>query len=146
MTPHPLTNFEIETYYQNKPRFNGVHSRDNLRDKIKDGAYVVNLDEHSNIGTQWVALYVNTETVTYFDSFGVKQIPKQISFFINNRSIIANIFQIQSYESMMYGYLCASFINLTLEGCTLTDYTNLFLPDNLKRNDYIVLNYFLTNF
>ena len=58
MPPHPLINFEIQKYYQNEPRFNGVYSRDNLP-KIKDGAYVINLDEYSDIGTHWVALYVN---------------------------------------------------------------------------------------
>ena len=56
MPPHPLTNFEIQKYYQNEPRFNGVYSRDNLP-KIKDGAYVINLDEYSDIGTHWIALY-----------------------------------------------------------------------------------------
>ena len=75
-TPHPLTSFEIEVYYQNEPRFNGVYSRDNLPDKIKDGAYVVNLDEYSDVGTHWIALYVNNKTVTYFDSFGVEHIQK----------------------------------------------------------------------
>ena len=50
MPRHPLTNFEIQKYYQNEPRFNGVYSRHNLS-KIKDGAYVVNLDEYSSIGT-----------------------------------------------------------------------------------------------
>ena len=49
--PHPLTNFEIQAYYQNEPRFDGVYSRDNLPDKIKDGAYVINIDEYSHIGT-----------------------------------------------------------------------------------------------
>ena len=58
LTPHPLTNFEMEAYYQNDPRFTGVYSRDNLPDKIKDGAYVIDLDEYSDIGTHWVALYV----------------------------------------------------------------------------------------
>ena len=58
MPPHPLTNFEIQKYYQNEPRFNGVYSRDNLP-KIKDGAYVINLDEYSDIETHWVALYVH---------------------------------------------------------------------------------------
>ena len=75
---HPLTNFEIQMYYQNEPRINGVYSRDNLPDKIKDGAYVINLDESPDIGTRWIALYVNTKTVTYFDSFGVEHIPKEI--------------------------------------------------------------------
>ena len=78
LTPHPLTNFEIQAYYQNEPEFNGVCSRDNLNDKIKDGKYVINLDEYSDIGTHWIALYVNNKTVIYFDSFGVEHIPKEI--------------------------------------------------------------------
>ena len=56
---HALTNFEIQMHYQNEPRFNGVYSRDNLSDKIKDGAYVINLDEYSDIGNHWIELYVN---------------------------------------------------------------------------------------
>ena len=66
MTPHPLTNFEIQVYYQKEPRFIGVYSRDNLPDKIKDGAYAINHDEYSDIGTHWIALYVNNKTLTYF--------------------------------------------------------------------------------
>ena len=49
--PHPLTNFEIQRYYQNGPRFNGVFSRDNLPKTIKDGVYVINLDEYADVGT-----------------------------------------------------------------------------------------------
>ena len=48
MPCHRLTNFEIQKYYQNEPRFNGVYSRDNLR-KIKDKAYIINLDEYSDM-------------------------------------------------------------------------------------------------
>ena len=76
MPSHPLTNFEIQKYYQNEPRFNGVYSRDNLT-KIKDGAYVINLEEYSDIGTQRVALYVRNDDVTYLDSFGVEHIWKR---------------------------------------------------------------------
>ena len=93
MLPHPLTNFEILKYYQNEPRFNGVYSRDNLP-KIKDGAYVINLDEYSDIGTHWVALYVQNNNVTYFDYFGVEHIQKEIKAFINNKNITKNIFRI----------------------------------------------------
>ena len=89
MPPHPLTNFEIQKYYQNEPRFNGVYSRDNLP-KIKDGAYIINLDEYSDIGTHWVALCINND-VTYFDSFGVEHIPKEIRTFIGNKNIKTNI-------------------------------------------------------
>ena len=102
MLSHPLANFEIQKYYQNKPRFNGVYSRDNLTE-IKDGAYVINLDEYSDIGTHWVALYVQNNDVTYFDSFGVEHIPKEIKTFIGNKNIKTNIFRIQAYDSIMCG-------------------------------------------
>ena len=78
MLPHTLTNFEIQKYYENKLRFNGVYSRVNLQYKIKDRAYVINLDEYTDIGTHWVALYVNDNDVTCFDSSGVEHIPKEI--------------------------------------------------------------------
>ena len=71
MPLHPLTNFEIQKYYQIEPRFNDVYSRDNVTE-LKDAAYVINLDEYSDIGTHWVALCVNNNDVTYFDSFGVE--------------------------------------------------------------------------
>ena len=57
MPPHPLTNFEIQKFHQNELRFNGVHSKDNLPDKVKDEAYVINLDEYSDIGTHRIVLY-----------------------------------------------------------------------------------------
>ena len=83
MPLHPLTNFEIQKYYQNESRFNGVYFRDNLT-KIKDGAYIINLDEYSDIGTHWVALYIHNDNVTYFDSFGVEHILKEIKIFIRS--------------------------------------------------------------
>ena len=70
MSPHPLTNFEIQKCYQRETKFNAVYSRNNLP-KIKDGAYVLNLDESKSIETQWIALHVNVDNVTYLDSFGV---------------------------------------------------------------------------
>ena len=70
-------------YYQNEPRFIGVYSRDNLPErsstkKIKDGVSGVNLDEYSDTGADWVALYVDNKTETYCNSFGVEHIPKEI--------------------------------------------------------------------
>ena len=130
MTTQPLTNFEIQTYYQNEPKFIGVYSRDNLPDKIKDRAYVINLDEYYDIETHWIALYVNNKTVTYFDSFGIEHIPKEVKKFIGNRNIISNIYRIQNYDSIMCGYFCIGFIDYMLKGKNLTDYTNLFSPYN----------------
>ena len=130
LPPHPLTNFEIQEYYRNEPRFNRVFSRDNLPNTIrpkglgsavKNGAYVVNLDEYHDIGTPWVALYVNNKTVTYFDSFGVEHIQKEIIKFIARKKIITNIYRIQAYDSIMYGYFCIGFINFMFNGKSLTD-------------------------
>ena len=145
MPLHPLTNFEIQKYHQNEPRFNGVYSRDNLQ-KVKDGAYIMNFDEYSNIGTHWVALYLQNNNFTYFDFFGVEHIPKEIRTFISNKNIETNIFRIQAYDSIMYGYFRIGFIGFMPAGKTLTDFTNLFWPNNLKKkNDDIILNYFMTN-
>ena len=118
MPPHPLTNF-------------GVYSRDNLS-KIKDEAYVINLDEYSNIGTHWIALYALINNVIYFNRFGVEHILKEIKKFIQNKNIKTNIFRIQAYDSIMCGYFCIGFINFMLAGKTLTDFTNLFSPHNFK--------------
>ena len=68
---------EIQNYYHNQPRFNGVYSRANLP-KIKDEAYVINLDDYSDIETHWIAFYVQNNDVIYFDSFGVEHTPKEI--------------------------------------------------------------------
>ena len=139
---HPLTNFEIQEYYQNEPRFNGVFSRDNLPNTIKNGAYVINLDEYYDIGTHWVALYVNNKIATYFDSFLVEHIPKEIMKFMVRKKIIANIYRIQGYDSIMCGYFCFGFINFTFNGKSLTSYTNLFSPNDFNKNDDIILNCF----
>ena len=99
MSAHPLTNLEIQKYYQNEPRF---YLRDNLS-RIRDGAYIINPDEYSNIGNHWIALHVQNNDVTYFDSFGVEHIPEEIETFIGNKNIKTNIFRIQAYDSIMYG-------------------------------------------
>ena len=83
--------------------------------------------------------------MTYFDSFGVEHIPKEIKKFINNKNIIGNNFRLQTYDSVMCGYFCISFIHFMLKGKNLTDFTNVFSPNDFKKNDYIILNYFLTN-
>ena len=133
MPPHSLTNFEIQKYYQNEPTFNVVYSRDNLPKrnsiKIKDGACIINLDGYSDIGTHWIASYVQNNDVTYFDSFGVEHIPKEIKTFIGNKNIKTNIFRIQAYDSIMCGYCCIGFIDFMLSGKTLTDLTNLLSPN-----------------
>ena len=128
-------NFEIQKY-QNEPRFNGVYSRDNLP-KIKDGAYVIYLDEYSDIGTHWVALYLRNNDITYFDSFGIDHIPKEIKAFIGNENIKTNIFTIQGYDSIIRGYFCNGFIDFMLAEKTLIEFTNLFFSEYLLKKTMI---------
>ena len=141
-SPHPLTSFEIENYYENEPRFNGVFSRDNLPETIKNGAYVINLDEYADAGTYWIALYVKNNEITYFDSFGVEHVPKEIKKFIGHKNIKTNIFRIQADNAIMCGYLCIGFIDFMFAGKSLIDFTCLFSPYELKKNDNIILRYF----
>ena len=97
MLCHPLINFEIQRYYcQDKPRFNGVYSRISLP-KIKDGAYIINIGENKSIGTNCIPLYVEgSHDLTYFDSFGVEHIPKEIKKCLDNRKI--KHISIQEYD------------------------------------------------
>ena len=88
---------------------------DTLYYKIKDGAYEINLDEYSNIGTHWIALFAISNNVTSFDSFGVEHIPKEIKVFIDNKNIKAIFFRIQAYDSVMCGYICTGFICLKVK-------------------------------
>ena len=76
--------------YPDEPRFKGVYSRDNLPNKIKDGAYVINLDKHPDIGTHWIALYVNFKTITYFDRLWSEHISIEIVFRIHNSKHFQN--------------------------------------------------------
>ena len=85
--------------------------------------------------------------VTYFDSFGVEPARKEIKKFIGNKnikgsSIITNSFIIQAYDSVMCGYFCIGFIDFMLKNKSLADFTYLFSPNNSKKHDDIILNYF----
>ena len=132
MPAHPLTKFEIHEYYKNEPRFNGVYSRDNLPKTIKNGANVINLDEYADVDTHWIALYVKDNEITYFDSFGVEHVPKEIKKFIENKNI----------KTITCGYLRIEFIDFMLAGRSLIDFTSLFSPYDFTKNDDIILSYF----
>ena len=137
MPSYPLTNFEIKKNYQSERKFNGVYSRDNLpklssternyversSSEIKDEAYIINLDEYSDIRTRcW-------NDVTYFGSFGVEYIPKEMKKIISNVNIKNNIFRTQAYDSIICGYFCIGFFDFMLAGKTLTNFTNIFSPN-----------------
>ena len=145
MPPHLLTNFEIQNYYKDEPRFNGVYSRDNLPKTIKNGAYVINLDEYADIGTHWIALtvlHIKNNEVIYFDSFGVEYVPKEVKKFIGQKSTKANIFRIQADNSITCGDFCIGFVDFMFAGRSLIDFTGLFSPYDFKKNDDIILSYF----
>ena len=91
-----------------------------------------------------MAFYVNTKTVTHFDSFRAEHIAKEIKKFVNNKSTIRNTFGLQAYDSVMCGYFCIVFIDFILQDNILADFTNIFSPNNFKKNNDIILNYFLT--
>ena len=118
MSPHPLTNFEIQKYYRNESKFKGVYLRYYLF-KIKDGAYIINLDEYESIGNHWIVLYVNDNNVSYSNSFGVEHILTEIKKFIENKNVISNIYRVQAYDSRIFGCFCTGFIDFMLKGKSL---------------------------
>ena len=119
-----------------------MYSRNNLPDKIKKGVHVINLDEYENTGTHWIALFVKSKEVIYFDSFGIEHIASEINKFIGNKNIKSNIFRLQIYDSILCGYYCIEFINYMRKGKTLLGYTNLFSPNGFKKNNQIIKRIF----
>ena len=128
----------MQKFYQNEPKFNGVYSKNSLP-KIKDWAFVINLNGYKSIGTHWIDLNANDDNVTYFDSFGVEYIPKEIRKFIGNKNIKTNVYRIQTYDSVMWGYYCIRFIDFMLKDKSLLEYANLFSPNDYEQNDKILL-------
>ena len=110
--------------------------------KIKDQTYLINLDEYADIGTHWTALFCKRSEIVHFDSFGVEHVPEEIEEFIENKNINANIFRVQTNNSIMCGYFCIGFIDFMLAGKKLTDFTSLFSPYDFEKNDSIILSYF----
>ena len=110
--------------------------------KMKDGAYVINLDEYVDVGTHRIALFCSRNEVAYFDSFGIEHIPKEIKNFIENKNIKTNIFRVQANDSVMCGYFCIGFIDFMLAGKTLVDFTNMFSPYDFEKNVDLILSCF----
>ena len=91
-----------------------VFSRNKFSKKIKDGAYVISLDEYADVGTHQIALFCNRNEIVYFDSFGIEHVPEEIKESIGNKNTKTNIFRVQSNESVMCGYFCIGFIDFML--------------------------------
>ena len=141
MPSYPLTNFEIQKYYENEPKLNDVYLRNNLS-KIMDGAYIITLDECESIRTHSISLFVNENNITYIDSFGVEHIPKEIRKFIRNKNVVTNIYRVQTCDSIMCGYICIRFIDFILKSKNLLECTNLFSPNGYQINGKIISKYF----
>ena len=90
-------------------------------------------------------MYALSNNVTYYVGFGAEYIPKEIRIFIDKSIVVTNIFRIQAYDSKMFGSFCIGFIDFMLADKTLVEFSNLFAPNNCKKNDDITLKYFMTN-
>ena len=88
---------------------------------------------------------MHNNDVTYFDSFGVERIPREIKAFVKNKNIKTNIFRVQANDSVICGYFCIGFVDFMLKGKNLTELTNLFPQSNFRKNDNIILKYFMNN-
>ena len=134
---------ELVLKYKNiiKMNLNIMMSRDNLH-KIKDGAYIVNLDEYESVRTHWIALYIDGDKVTYANSFRGEYFPKETEKFIDHKNIITNIYKTQAYDSIIWRYIFIGLIDFILKGKSLLEYANLFSPNKYERNCKIILKYF----
>ena len=103
---------------------------------------LIDLDEYADVGTHWIALFCNRNEIVYFDSFGVENVPEEIKESVENKKIIANIFRLEANDSVMCGYFCIRFIDFTLAGKKLTDFTNMFSAHDFERNDDMIPSYF----
>ena len=110
--------------------------------KIKDGAYVINLDEKIAKGTHQASLFTDKNLAVYFHSLGIDYISPEVLNKIRDKWITHNIFRTQENESIMCGFSCIAFIEYMLAWKNLLYYTNLFSSDNYKINDKIIYKYF----
>ena len=101
--------------------------------RIKDGAYVLNVDDKNSKETHSVSLFIHKNTAVYFDSFGIEYIPQEVLNKIKNKSITHNIFRIHDNQSIMCGFYCIAFLEYMLARKTLSDYTNSFSPNDYKK-------------
>ena len=113
--------------------------------KIKNRAFVKDLEEYKSVETHWIDLHMNANNrrtsydATYFESFGVEHIARENKKYIGNKIILSNIYIIQAYYSIICGYFCIQFIYFMLKGKILVAYINLFSPNEYEKNDKIIL-------
>ena len=108
MSLHVLSKIKITKYFNCGPRFNGGFSTDNLS-KIKDGIYVINLDDKKSKGSYWIPFFIDKNAAVYFDSSGIEYILQEILNKIKYKSITNNIIIIQSDDSIICGFFLLMF-------------------------------------
>ena len=114
---------------------------------MKDGAYVINVDQYKSTRTNWIVFHVNRRSrttphdVTYFDGFRVEYIPKEIKRFIAIENIATNIYRLQVFDSIMCGYFCITNTVVTFKEAIIYKYTDLVSPDKYKNNEKIIYKY-----
>ena len=131
--PHPLTALKCKSIIKMSLELMMFILEIIYLRKIKNGAYVVNLDEYADVGARWIALYLSNNEDIYFDSFGVEYVPKEIMHFIGHKNIKTSKSRMQVDNSIMCGYFCIKFIDFMLANKTLIDYTSLFSPYDYKK-------------
>ena len=141
MLTHPLSNFEIRIYYENESKFNSFYSRNDLPE-IKDGEFVINLDEYKSIETLQIVLHVNGDNVIFFESFGDEYIPIVIKNFTDSKMIKLNIYRTKSYNSIICECFCIGLIDFMLNKERLVGFTNLFSQNKFQKNCETALEYF----
>ena len=110
--------------------------------RIKDGTYLINIDETNSKGTHWVSLFIDKNLAVYSDSFEIEYIPQKILNKIKDKSITHNIFRIRDNESVMCGFYYIAFMEYRFAGKTLLEYTDLFSVSDYKKNYKIIYKYF----
>ena len=104
----------------------------------KDGTYTINVGQYESVGTHWLALYVNGDNITYFDSFGLQYIPKEVNIFIHKKyhhKYLRNT----ANNSIICGYFCIGFLVFVLKGRSLLDCINMFSPNKYGKNNKMIL-------
>ena len=140
MQPLLLTNFEIQNCCQKKPRFNGVYPRNNLL-KIKDRAYVINVDEYESIGAHWIACMWMVIMWHVLITLELNIFRKKLEKNIDNRNIGTSVFRVQAYDAIMCGYFCIGFTYFMLRGKRLLDYNNIFSSESYEGTEKTILKY-----
>ena len=118
-------------------RFNSLFLKRKLH-RIKNGAYVINLDDKQSKQTNCVSLFIERNAAVYFDSCGIEYVLQEVLSKIKDKSITRKISRIQNDNSIMCGFYCIAFIEFMIAGKILLDYIHLFSPNYYKKNEKII--------